>query len=82
MTLTAIVGVPCDIGKIVSVEWDVYGNNSFIPAEFGVPSPMVRVNTTHVYSEPGVYFLSIRVASYRTGIMESPYALAWMAVRV
>lgn len=77
VTLQASVDVPRDVGKIVSVEWDVLGNGNFVQASFGSPDTVVRVNTTHSYTEAGVYFPSIRVASHRSGNTETPYALAY-----
>ena len=77
VTLQAFIEVPHDIGKIVSVEWDVLGNGNFVHASFGMPDTVIRVNTTHTYTEAGVYFPSVRVASHRSGNTETPYALAY-----
>ncbi|KAK5711852.1 hypothetical protein LTS12_027928, partial [Elasticomyces elasticus] len=77
VALQAFVEVPRDVGKIVSVEWDFLGNGNFVKASFGMPDTVVIVNTTYVYTEAGVYFPSIRVASHRSGNTETPYALAY-----
>ncbi|KAI9930639.1 hypothetical protein ASPWEDRAFT_27150 [Aspergillus wentii DTO 134E9] len=77
VTLQASIEVPNNVGKIVSVEWDVYGNASFVPVDFGAPRAMVNVNVTHTYTEPGVYIPSIRVASHRDGELKDSYALAY-----
>lgn len=42
-----------------------------------MPDTVVIVNTTYAYTEAGVYFPSIRVASHRSGNTETPYALAY-----
>ncbi|KAJ5339629.1 hypothetical protein N7452_006357 [Penicillium brevicompactum] len=77
VALTAVVEVPNGVGKIVSIEWDIYGNGSFVSAALEEPSPVVKVNATHIYSEPGEYFPSVRVASHRSGDKETTYALAY-----
>ncbi|EYE92861.1 PKD domain-containing protein [Aspergillus ruber CBS 135680] len=77
VTLQAFIEVPRDVGKIVSLEWDVYGNASFVPMDFGTPSTIVNVNVTHTYKTPGVYIPSVRVASHRYGEMGSSYFLAY-----
>lgn len=77
VTLQAFIEIPHAIGKIVSVEWDVLGNGNFVHASFGMPDTVIRVNTTHTYTEAGVYFPSVRVASHRSGNTQTPYALAY-----
>lgn len=59
------------------LEWDINGNGNFAPEDFGAPSLVAEANITHVYTEPGVYFPSIKVASQRSGDTESPHALAY-----
>lgn len=77
VTLEAFVEVPHGVGKIVSVEWDTHGNGKFVQGSFGAPNTVTRVNITHAYTESGVYFPSIRVASHRSGETKTPYALAY-----
>ncbi|OQE16380.1 hypothetical protein PENSTE_c024G08528 [Penicillium steckii] len=77
VSLQAFIEVPNNVGKIVSVEWDVYGNGTFVSTDFGTPRAMVNVNVTHTYNNPGVYIPSVRVASHRSGEMGSSYFLAY-----
>lgn len=77
VTLQASVEVPSHAGKIVSLAWDVEGNATFVPVEFGSPAAKMNVNTTHVYTKPGVYIPSIKVASHRSGEKNSTYCLAY-----
>lgn len=77
VTLQAFIEVPRNVGKIVSVEWDLYGNASFVPVEFGAPSTMVNVNVTHTYRAPGIYIPSVRVASQRSEVIGSSYFLSY-----
>ena len=76
VTLQASIEVPQGAGEVVSIEWDFYGNADFVKGDFGVPRQSVHASTTHTYTTPGVYFPSIRVASHRSGNLESPYAKA------
>ena len=77
VNFSAFIEVPNNVGKIVSVEWDVYGNASFVSTHFGSPSAMVNVNLTHAYETPGIYTPSVRVASHRSGEAGSSYFLAY-----
>ncbi|KAI2844657.1 hypothetical protein CBS11852_2196 [Aspergillus niger] len=77
VTLQANIEVPHDAGKIVSVEWDLYGNASFAKVDFGPPNRLVNVNVTHTYETPGVYIPSVRVASHRSGEKGSSNFLAY-----
>ncbi|KAJ5616844.1 hypothetical protein N7537_001958 [Penicillium hordei] len=77
VTLQTGFEVSRGVGKIVSLEWDINGNGTFVLEDFGAPSLVAQTNIIHVYTEPGVYFPSIRVASHRSGDAESPYAVAY-----
>ncbi len=77
MTLEASIEVPRHAGKTVSLGWDVEGNATFVPVEFGTPAAKMNVNITHIYTKPGVYIPSIKVASHRSGDKNSTYCLAY-----
>lgn len=73
--LVAYVNVPEGTGTLVRAEWDFEEGGSFpmsVPTdELGEAS--VTLTTTHRYSEPGTYFVTLKVASQRDGEVNTPF---------
>jgi hypothetical protein len=74
--LTATVDVPPGTGKVIAAAWDFDGSGRFaeaakLPAK---PAPRVALSTSHSFDAPGTYFVTVKVASERTGNGASPYA--------
>jgi hypothetical protein len=69
---TATVEVPPQTGTIVSAEWDFEGDGSYPHREAGFDDhgsahTSARYERTYTFSQPGVYFPAVRVASQRQG---------------
>ncbi|MGA7147840.1 MAG: hypothetical protein WBX17_05030 [Microbacterium sp.] len=64
------------LGKLVAVEWDFEGTGEYVPGEFApaAPSAAAAVTSTHVFTAPGTYFVSVKVTGQRDGDAASPYA--------
>ena len=58
--------VPPGAGKIVSVGWDFTGSGSYSPAQFGRPVFPAQL-ALHRFTTPGTYYVTLKVASSRTG---------------
>ena len=71
--LEAEIEVPENTGKVVSAQWDFEGNGTFPVAEKFTPSAMVKLKTTHTFSKPGTYFITLRVAAQREADAKTPY---------
>jgi hypothetical protein len=75
--------VPPGTGQIVKVEWDFLGADSY-PVSSGLThiGPVVNVNATYTFTQPGTYFSTVRVASQRNGDTTTPYGLIQNLARV
>ncbi len=73
----ALVAVPPHTGKIVATNWDFDGTGSF--SESGKIAPVSRtdsqvtVKTTHTFTKPGTYFVTLRASSQRQGDAKTPF---------
>jgi hypothetical protein len=65
--------VPPDGGKIVSAGWDFTGTGTYAPVPVRRPRPKLELDSSYQYTEPGTYFVSLKVASSRSGRAE-PFA--------
>ena len=65
--------VPPGTGKIVSAGWDFTGTGTYTPTAIGRPKSTVKLDGSHRYTEPGTYYVSVKVASSRSGRAE-PFA--------
>jgi hypothetical protein len=75
VTLSAVIEVPPDTGKVVSAEWSLEGGSEFVPAVFTTDTAgaRARATITHSFGKPGTYFPVLRVASQRQGDAKTPY---------
>ncbi len=76
VSFTALITTPENTGTIVSAEWDFEGEGSFSHEEkISDPQVLMELKTSHTFSKPGTYFVTLRVASQREGNMETPFTL-------
>jgi hypothetical protein len=74
VTFTLDATVPPGVGKIVRVEWDYQGSDSFAVSTPLTPGrPHVELHTTYTFTQPGTYFPVVRVTSEQDGNANSPY---------
>jgi Tannase and feruloyl esterase len=69
VTIGVFTELPPGSGGIVSVEWDFDGSGTYpkqVDGIDGTPTSFTT-STTHVYEEPGTWFVTARVSSHRTG---------------
>ena len=76
VTFVAQIEVPPAPGRVVSAKWDFEGSGTYpSDAELGdTASDVVHVTATHVFTKPGIYFPTIRVASQREHNPGTPFA--------
>lgn len=74
VNFTAKIKLPPNTGKIVSAEWDFEGDGSFQVKETFGANADVSLKTTHKFSKPGTYFVTLRVASQRQGDGKTAFA--------
>ena len=84
VTFTARIEVPPAPGKVVSARWDFEGAGTYPDAAElpNLTSETVHVTTTHAFSEPGIYFPALRVASQRECNPNTPFARSLNLSRV
>jgi hypothetical protein len=73
VSFAAELEVPSNTGKLVSAEWDFEGVGTFSTAEKLTPVSKIKLKTAHIFSKPGTYFTTLRVASQRQGDAKTPY---------
>ena len=75
--LVGHIDVPPDAGVVVSAEWDYDGTGDYPDRDdFDHPSPTETVMRTHTFTQPGTYFVALRVASQRAEAVGTPFGKA------
>jgi hypothetical protein len=76
LKFSAVIETPPNAGSIVDAEWDFEGTGDYPIKENlkDTKSTHVEVKTTYTFSEPGIYFPTIRVSSHRQGNPNTPHA--------
>jgi hypothetical protein len=78
VTFTAVIEVPPHTGKIVAAEWDFEGAGTFPIVgnlrQANNTYSRLTLKTTHIFSKPGTYFVTLRATSQRQGDAKTPYA--------
>lgn len=71
VTFKGRVEAPPRAGKVTSMAW-WFGDDAFAltPAPLATPRALVEVTQTHVYSKPGVYYVTLWATSQRQGKVE------------
>lgn len=54
-------------GEVIRAEWDFEGDGTYVDAGLRSSGIDAKVSTTHVYTEPGTYFVSLRVTASAAG---------------
>lgn len=80
--LSASVQTPRDAGKIIRVEWDFDGGGEYSADIVRHPKKHVVTQAWHRFTDPGTYFVSVRVTSERNGDTHAKYALVQNIDRV
>ena len=77
VTFTAVIKVPPNAGKVVAAQWDFEGDSTFAVEGKLIPDGKntfrVTLKTTHTFTKPGTYFITLRVASQREGDPKTPF---------
>ncbi|KUO18133.1 Tat pathway signal sequence domain protein [Streptomyces dysideae] len=73
VTFAALAQAPPGAGRIVSASWDFTGAGTYTPARLGTPASTAFVNTTHRFTKPGTYYVTLKASSSRHGAV-GPYA--------
>lgn len=75
VNLEATVQVPPGAGSVVSAQWDLYGDGSFVDTDFETLSDgSVIVRGSAAFTQSGTFYPQVRVASQREGDSETPFA--------
>ncbi|WP_407494343.1 PKD domain-containing protein [Elizabethkingia anophelis] len=73
--LKASVDLPAKTGSIVSVEWDFDGKGTFgTKGKFKKRLGGAKASISHRFTEPGIYFVTVRAISERNGNTTTPFA--------
>ena len=51
----------------MAAEWDFEGDGTYVAGRSGTPKKIVALGTTHTFTQPGTYFVSLRVTAERDG---------------
>lgn len=78
---SAVAEAPSRTGSIVEALWDFEGEGVFTETSVVTPAPTVTVRKAHVFERPGTYFVTVRVASHRSGDQSTPYAKLYNLAR-
>jgi len=76
VTFTATVELPANTGQLVAADWDFEGTGKFpVAGKFSLKSndAPTTIKSTYQFSQPGTYFVVLRVASQREGDAKTPY---------
>jgi hypothetical protein len=74
VTLAAKAQVPPGAGKIVRIEWDFDGTGKYAQkSSIGTPAATKTATTTHSFTKPGTYFVTVRITADRDGNAKDPY---------
>ncbi|MEU1972709.1 PKD domain-containing protein [Microbacterium sp. NPDC019599] len=73
--IVATARTPQGGGQVIAAEWDFEGDGSYIAGDFVTPKKNATLSTKHAFSEPGTYFVSVRVTAERNGDVDAEYAL-------
>jgi hypothetical protein len=75
VTLVATARTPFGGGEIIAAEWDFEGDGAFVAGKIGKPQKIAAVTATHTFTQPGTYFVSVKVTAERDGNVNAKYAL-------
>ncbi len=73
--LAAVARTPQGGGEVIRVEWDFEGDGEYVAGSINKPKQVLNAKATHTFTEPGTYFVSVRVSAERDGNTAAQYAL-------
>jgi PKD domain len=83
VTFSVKAQVPPGTGKIVEVQWDFLGADSYpVSSQLSHIGPVVNVKAPYTFTQPGTYYPTVRVASQQTGDTTTPFGLIQNLARV
>jgi hypothetical protein len=68
--VSAKAQVPPRAGKIVAAGWDFTGSGTFTAIDLRRPTSTLNLDGSYRYTQPGTYYVSLKVASSRSGVAE------------
>tara|TARA_Y100001980_G_scaffold46342_1_gene30256 strand:+ start:49532 stop:51652 length:2121 start_codon:yes stop_codon:yes gene_type:complete len=76
VSFTADVAVPENQGKVISAAWDFDGSGDYKEqAKMGTEmNSKATISTTHKFSKPGTYFVTLRAFAQRDGDSDTAFA--------
>lgn len=76
--LSVRIELPQGAGEIVSVQWDLQGNGTYVDADFNrLPDGSWEAGTNYTYGEEGTFFPQVQVASKRDSETATAFARAY-----
>ncbi|MFH8249007.1 PKD domain-containing protein [Microbacterium sp. B2969] len=73
--IVATARTPQGGGQVIKAEWDFESDGAYVAGGAVAPKKNVTVSTKHVFTEPGTYFVSVKVTAERNGDVDAEYAL-------
>ena len=68
------IAAPAAGGTIVSADWDFQGDGNYVPADrLASKKKAASVAITHIFNQPGTYFIGLRGTSQTAEALGSPY---------
>jgi hypothetical protein len=69
VTLSMQAEVPPGAGTVIAVQWDIDGTGAYPYEDASIDGTQSKVtgSVEHTYTEPGTYFVTVRVTSHRNG---------------
>jgi hypothetical protein len=81
MSLKVTAEAPPGGGRIVSIEWDFLGTGYFISHDFGPASSKIEAQIDHVFTNPGRFISTVRVAGQEEDLASSSFARVYNLAR-
>lgn len=82
VAFVAAARTPAGGGKVITAEWDFEGDGTYVPGSVGSPKKIAPIVTTNRFTQPGTYYVSLRVTAERDGNVTAPYARLQNIARV
>jgi hypothetical protein len=72
---TAVARTPRGGGEVTRAEWDFEGDGEYVAGAITKPKQVLTAKASYTFTEPGTYFVSVRVSAERDGNTDAQYAL-------
>jgi hypothetical protein len=80
--IAATARAPLGGGQITKAEWDFEGDGEYVAGDVLTPRKIAVPTATHRFTQPGTYFVSLRVTAERDGDVNAQYARLQNIARV